>query len=103
ATFWASLALGTYALKSGGRRVWLGHLLLLLFAANIRPTLALFPFAFFALTVSLKVDWRSRKFQMMLLIMVQLFICQTPAIRNYIHHGSWIPSDVMVNNLSDYL
>lgn len=103
ACLWGALALGTCAVRRGGAGFWTGHFLLLGAAASIRPTLALFPLAFFALTLALRQEkprhWRA----LATVFSIQMVLCQAPAIRNFIHHEVWIPSDVMVNNLSDYL
>ena len=100
---WGALALGTQAVLRGGKGVWIGHGVLLLAAASIRPTLAFFPFAFAALAVALgkgkPVAWG----RLTAVFAIQMVLCQSPAARNYIHHGVLIPSDVMVDNLSDYL
>jgi hypothetical protein len=106
---WGSLALGTLAVRRGGALRWLGHLAALGAAASIRPTLALFPFAFAALSLALRPAGKavrsSPSFRRRAagVFLVQMLLCQAPAIRNYVHHGVWVPSDVMVNNLSDYL
>ena len=109
ACLWGALALGTRAIRRGGTGWWLGHFVLLGASASIRPTLALFPFAFLALMLALrqtgpeatpKSAW-CRSFATV--FAVQMVLCQAPAMRNYIHYGLWIPSDVVVNNLSDYL
>lgn len=109
ACLWGSLALGTKAVRRGGIAGWLGHFFLLGAAASIRPTLALFPFAFSALMLALrrtgpesspKPAW----IQLFAAVFaIQMVLCQAPAMRNYVHYGLWIPSDVVVNNLSDYL
>ena len=98
---WGALALGTRAVRSGGVGSWLGHFALLGAAASIRPTLALFPLAFAALMFALRGQKPFRR--LAFVFAVQMLLCQAPALRNYVHHGVWIPSDVMVNNLSDYV
>jgi hypothetical protein len=106
---WSSLALGTMAVTHGRLLPWLGHFALLGAAASIRPVLGLFPLGFSALIVATASGSAVRRTKPALCRMVaivfalQALLCQAPAIRNYIHHGVWIPSDVMVNNLSDYL
>ena len=97
---WGSLALGTHAIRRGGAPWWLGHFSLLGSAASIRPTLALFPFAFAALVFALRGQKPLRR--LAFVFTIQMLLCQAPAIRNFVHHDVWIPSDVMVNNLSDY-
>lgn len=97
---WGALALGTRAVLRGGAGAWLGHFALLGAAASIRPTLTLFPLAFATLTFALRRPPRLRR--LAVVFAVQMLLCQAPALRNYVHHGVWIPSDVMVNNLSDY-
>jgi hypothetical protein len=98
---WGALALGTRAVRRGGIGSWLGHFALLGAAASIRPTLALFPLAFAALMFALRGQQPLRR--LAVVFAVQMLLCQAPALRNYVHHGVYIPSDVMVMNLSDYL
>ena len=97
---WSALALGTLAVRRGGAGFWISHFVLLGAAASVRPVLALFPLAFVALMCALRGarPWR----RLVWVVAVQTVLCQAPAIRNYVHHGVWIPSDVAVNNLSDY-
>ena len=97
---WLALALGTLAMRRGGAGFWISHFVLLGAAASVRPVLALFPLAFAALMCALRGarPWR----RLVWVVAVQAILCQAPALRNYVHHGVWIPSDVAVNNLSDY-
>ena len=97
---WSALALGTLAVRRGGAGFWISHFVLLGAAASVRPVLALFPLAFAALMFALRGarPWR----RLVWVVAIQALLCQAPAIRNYVHHGVWIPSDVAVNNLSDY-
>ena len=97
---WLALALGTLAVRRGGAGFWLAHFAFLGAAASIRPVLALFPLAFVALMFALRCarPWP----RLVWVVAVQAILCQAPAVRNYVHHGVWIPSDVAVNNLSDY-
>jgi hypothetical protein len=106
-TLWGALALGLAALVNPRPSLfWLLHLLLLAYAAQVRPTLMFFPLAFWFLAVHLQKSGRAVLpgiCGIILIVAIQLIACNGPSIRNYIHHGLWTPSDVMSNNLADYL
>lgn len=102
---WSAIALGLLAIKLSKIWLWVGHFILLACAAAIRPTLSLFPVGFAALFIGLHqhcCNWKHVSF-IVYVFLIQMLLCQTPAIRNFVNHGVWVPSDVVVNNLSDYL
>jgi len=110
---WGAIATGVIAAKKDNKAIfwWITHLFLLTYAANIRPILALFAPAFWLLIYGSKREYKSvyekrskiKPRSWVLIFGIQVFVCQTPAIRNYIHHDIFIPTDVVINNLSDYL
>lgn len=83
------------------------EMLLIGFAAQVRPTLALFPLLNILLVLF------SRRFQGAIKVCskktlvastgILLLLCNGPAIRNYYNYGCFIPSDVMHDNLVCYL
>lgn len=107
-TLWVAFAAGIAALSASSRSalLWTLHILALLYSANVRPTVILFPLAFwliaYGMRTRLQVVFPSPR-TVMLILLVQFASVQTPAFRNYLNHGIWMPTDIMAINLADYL
>jgi hypothetical protein len=93
------------------RRSWLFaflHILIISFAAQIRPTLALFWIADLLFMLHVCSLWQVRfsgKIKAILLTTV-IAICiagNAPAIRNYVNHRIFTATDIFSNNLAHYL
>jgi hypothetical protein len=84
------------------------HILFLGYSAQVRPLLTIYPFINFL--ILLYVSRKSYLFldaKLYSLIItssvVLILVCNLPSIRNYINHGFLKPTDVLYNNMFDYL
>jgi hypothetical protein len=84
------------------------HVLLITYAANVRPQLALYPVAALCMHwVYLKRDGQQNNRIKLYLILTMFLLAgvgvQTPAFRNLLNYGVFTPSEVASINLYDYL
>jgi len=106
--FLLGFALGLLALVRGSWFLLVLHLVLLSFTAQLRPTLAIFWLAELLLMIYTAKLWnisiKGRAVQMITFsVLVLALTGNAPAIRNYINHGIFTPSDVFADGLSTYL
>jgi hypothetical protein len=101
---------GLLALKKSSWTWACGHIVLITLAANIRPMLAFFPLA----AVFFHLAWlkshqhdNMRKTDGTTLVIIMLITTmlgvQSPALRNWLNHGVFTPSDIGSINLFDYV
>ena len=104
----AGIACGFFAVRNLSRNMAIAHILLVGYAAQVRPTLGIFFLAdfFFLLYVTLvwKLEFNCKRCLILTAAILFLAVAGNgPAIRNYIHHGVFTPSDVLSDNFARYL
>lgn len=107
-TLVAGVACGIVALKNQSF-LWASvYIMLVLYAANVRPMLAFFPIAMLLLQLSwtrekfINIDLRTRNL-MIYMFVVSIFVVHTPAARNYINYNVFTPTEIGSINLFRYV
>lgn len=100
-----------YAIKAISLKSWkygIAHLLLIGYAANVRPTLILYAIPEFFILLSLAYYFKTivyNKTKMMIgtLTVLVFVLTNIPSLRNYINYGVMKPSNVFEINLHQFL
>jgi len=84
------------------------HILLIGYAAQVRPLLSLYPLINLLLLMAVAKEhltFRTTKIQLFLAVATVslLVLCNAPSIRNYLNHGIVEPTDIVANNMFYYL
>jgi hypothetical protein len=112
ALFATALLVGTVcgfqALRQRSLAWGLAHIATVTYAMNVRPILGLYPFAVAAVHGAYiwSQGWsldRSRRLLVVALGLGTLIGVQAPALRNWVHHGAFTPSENVSINLYDCL
>lgn len=106
--FIVGIACGVFVLNRQSVTWSLIYILIITFAANIRPMLALFPFSGVCMHfahVKHKIPLPNKlTYSLIVVVFIfTLFGTQTPALRNYYHHRVFTPTEIGSINLFDYL
>ncbi|MCI5138733.1 MAG: hypothetical protein D3922_10040 [Candidatus Electrothrix sp. AR1] len=104
----AGIACGFIAVRKVSWKMAMAHILLVGYAAQVRPTLGLFFLAdcFFLtyITFIWKLEFTRKRFMIITAAMLFLAVAGSgPAIRNYFNHGIFTPTDVLSDNFARYL
>jgi hypothetical protein len=105
--FILGIALLVRYFKSGKLAFFIAYLLLISYAAEIRPTLIWFPFVNIFLWIYFKNKLNKNishfKFSVALSTLILAFTCNVPSIRNYLNYGFFQPSTVVSQDLFEIL
>jgi hypothetical protein len=106
--FTIGLCFGLEAIISKSWKYLIFHILLIGYAAQVRPLLSLYPIInLFILTLVAKehLILNNRKIYLFFIVSTisLLILCNAPSIRNYTNHKLFDPTDVLSNNMFDYL
>ncbi|CAK8719269.1 hypothetical protein GKODMF_10835 [Candidatus Electrothrix gigas] len=104
----AGIACGFFAIRNASWKMAMAHILLVGYAAQVRPTLGLFFLSdcFFLIYIASvwKQEFTSKRLLIIAISMIVLAVAGNgPAIRNYLNHGIFTPSDVLSDNFARYL
>ncbi len=104
----AGISCGFFAVRNVSWKMAVLHILLVGYAAQVRPTLGLFFLAdcFFLIYVAAvwKLEFiRKRRLIIATSMLVLAIVGNGPAIRNYFNHDIFTPTDVLSNNFARYL
>lgn len=107
-TLIVGIACSLIALQKRSFLLVIFYIVLITYAANVRPMLAFFPFAMFFLHIALVkystgTSDRTQKILVTIMFVFTLIGVQTPALRNWIHHGVFTPTEIGSINLFNYL
>lgn len=105
---YAGIACGFYAIRQKSWLAALLHVIIIGYAAQVRPTLGLFFLADFFFLVHIGyVDKAalvgSQKKMIFFMVFFALLAGNAAAARNYYNHGIFTPTTVLANNLARYL
>jgi hypothetical protein len=100
-----------FGLEAIFRKSWkylILHILFIGYAAQVRPLLSVYPIINFFILLLVAKDYlilKNRTIQLFLIVSTisLLWLCNAPSIRNYINHRLSDPTDVLSNNMFDYL
>lgn len=106
--FTIGLCFGLEAIFKKSWKYLILHILFIGYAAQVRPLLSVYPIINFFILLLVAKEYlilKNRKIQLFLIVSTisLLWLCNAPSIRNYINHRLSDPSDVLSNNMLDYL
>jgi hypothetical protein len=106
--FTVGLCFGLLSIVKQSWRYLILQLVIIGYAAQVRPTLALYPFlnVFVLWLVASRygVSGHREVKKMIIVSSVALLLpCNAPSIRNYVHYGFFAPADILSNNFFTYL
>jgi len=107
-TFLAGMLFCIMGIEKNSVRYIALELLLIGYAAEVRPTLALFPVLNILLIIYFSRQFHGMlnkfaKKTMVISTILLLILCNGPSIRNYMNYGIFMSTDVLHNNLVRYL
>ncbi|WP_152555125.1 hypothetical protein [Desulfonatronum thiodismutans] len=107
-TLICGVACGLMALERRSLAWGMAHLALITYAANVRPMLAFFPLAAVCMHWALVksrgwAEERGVRVLIVFMFVTTLVGVQTPALRNWVNHGVFTPTEIGSINLYDYL
>ena len=105
---YVGLAIGFYAIRNASWKAAFLHILVIGYAAQVRPTLGLFFISecfLFLYIAKLWLPELSKNVVGLVIVMVTAIaiVGNGPAIRNYYNHGLFTPTDILADNLARYL